>query len=376
MSSNPVSSLLGASLKTILVIDDDVSLASTLALGLEAHGYSALCATDAMIGWKLAHAHLPDLILSDIEMPGKDGRRLLQEMRADPTIAHCQFVLMTGKASLGNQRTAMDLGADDFLLKPFTLPALLACISARLRRADLSRRVDDRSVDQLRESLGSNLPQKLFMPLASILGLTHLLAAELDTQSKAEMREDLREIERSARRLHRTLRNHLLLLAPEPARPDPPLLDALHVAAALRRGISAAAAPHTRPADLGLEITGAALPANPTDLAILAEELVDNALAFSRPGTPVRVRAWPEGSNFHFTVTDAGRGLTPPQLEQIRELRRREGGHLEPDSLGLGLTLVRRITARLGGAWDFQSEAGHGTTCRISIPLPAPPGIA
>ena len=81
MTTPHLTSHLGASLKTILIIDDDTTLSSTLALGLEANGYRALCAADAAIGWKLAHAHLPDLILSDIEMPGKDGRRLLQDMR-------------------------------------------------------------------------------------------------------------------------------------------------------------------------------------------------------------------------------------------------------------------------------------------------------
>ena len=72
-------------------------------------------------------------------MPGKDGRRLLQEMRADPELADRPFVLMTGKAELANSRTAMDLGADDFLLKPLALNELLRCVAARLHRATLSR---------------------------------------------------------------------------------------------------------------------------------------------------------------------------------------------------------------------------------------------
>ena len=177
MTSVPVSSALGANLKTILIIEDDVHLAATFALGLESSGYRALCAPNAAIGWKMAHAYLPDLILCDIDMPGKDGRRLLTEMRADVGLADRQFVLMTGKPTFGNQRAAMDLGADDFLMKPFTHATLLSCVAARLRRAELSRRVDDRAVDQLRESLNSTLPQRFFMPLASILGLAQVLDA-------------------------------------------------------------------------------------------------------------------------------------------------------------------------------------------------------
>jgi signal transduction histidine kinase len=371
MSSNSPSLPYGASLKTILIIDDDVHLAATYALGLEANGYRALCAPNAAIGWEMAHAHLPDLILCDIEMPGKDGRRLLQEMRTDPALADRQFVLMTGKAAFGNPRTAMDLGADDFLLKPITLPAMMGCVEARLRRAELNRRVDDRAVDQLRESLGSTLPQKFFMPLASILGLSQLLEAELDTESKEDIRQDLHGIHAAARRLHRTLRNYLMILDLEPhGLVDPgALLAAETVRAALAKGITAATEPHQRAADLALDLTGASVRAYPADLSILAEELVDNALSFSRKGTPVRVRAWSEGAKFHFSVADTGRGFTPQQLEYVRSPHRNDHSLLEQPSLGLGLTLVRKVVARLGGDFDLQSEAGQGTTSYITLPI-------
>ncbi|MFA5058663.1 MAG: response regulator, partial [Opitutaceae bacterium] len=204
-SSNPA-----AGLKTILIIDDDVQLAATLALGVEKGGYRALSASNATAGWNLARTHLPDLILCDIQMPGKDGPRLLQEMRADPELADRQFVLMTGKLAHGNPRAAMDLGADDLLLKPFSLTDLFNCIAARLQRAAISRRVDDRVLERLQTSLHANLPRELFTPLAGILGLTEVLENQLDIVSKEEIRQDLRDIRLAGRQLHRTLRNYLL----------------------------------------------------------------------------------------------------------------------------------------------------------------------
>lgn len=370
MSSIPVSPS-GAGLKTILIIDDDAHLAATLALGLEANGYRTLCAHDAAVGWEMAHAHLPDLILCDIDMPGKDGRRLLQEMRADPALASRQFVLMTGKPTHGNQRAGMDLGADDFLLKPFSLAALIGCVAARLRRAEFSRRVDDRAVDQLQESLGSALPQKFLMPLASIMGLAQLLETELDSEAKPDVREDLRSIQAAGRRLHRTLRNYLMILDLEPNGSTAPgaLLDAGAVQTALANGCTAAATPHARAADVALDLTGASLRCYPKDLGIVAEELVDNALSFSRPGTPVRVRAWSEGSSFHFTVTDTGRGLTPEQLQSIRSQPLPDQRLVGQQGLGLGLTLVAKLATRLGGKFEIESEAGKGTTASITLPI-------
>jgi signal transduction histidine kinase len=361
----------GAGLKTILIIDDDVHVSATLALGLETNGYRTLCATDAVGGWNLAREHLPDLILCDIQMPGKDGRRLLQEMRADPELANSQFVLMTGKQAYGSPRAAMDLGADDLLLKPFGLPELLRCIAARLQRAELSRRVDDRVIAQLRESLHSTLPYEFFTPLAGILGLSELLENQLEILSKEEIRQDLHDIRRAGRRLHRTLRNYLLILeldAPESARPRS-LLKSEIVAQALSAGISAAAERHLRAADITSQLTGADLKAESMDLTILAEELADNALSFSRKDTPVRVRAWTEAGRLHFSVADAGRGMTPEQLKEVSAFRQADRRTYEQQGLRLGLTLVRKLVRHLGGEFRLESEDGKGTTSFLSLPI-------
>ena len=371
MSSPPFPASPGAGLKTILIIDDDVHLTATLNLGLETHGYRTLCAPDAALGWKLAREHLPDLILCDIDMPGKDGRRLLQEMRTDPELADRQFVLMTGKAALANPRAAMDIGADDLLLKPFGLPELLRCVAARMQRAELSRRIDDRVVEQLRESLHSTLPQAFFTPLAGILGFTELLEKQLDILSKDEIRQDLRDIRRASRRLHRILRNYLLILeldTPESGHPRP-LLGPEAVVAALSAGIKAAAERHQRGTDVVPELAGASLKADPQDLAILAEELVDNALVYSRKDTAVQVLAWSEGGQLHFSVTDTGRGMTPDQLTRLGAFRQPDHKLLEHQGLGLGVALVRKLARHFGGELRLDSTAGKGTTSLVILPL-------
>ncbi len=370
-STASIASIPAISFKSILVIDDDVNLTGIVAAGLEANGYHVWCAADAIEGWKLARAHLPDLTLCDIEMPGKDGRRLLQEMRADPELADRPFVLMTGKAELANSRTAMDLGADDFLLKPLALNELLQCVTARLHRAALSRRVNDRLLAKLRLSLQPTLPHKLFTPLAGILGVSWLLEEGLDSLSKDEIRRDLRDIHDVARQLHRSLRNYLLLLELEFegfVRPST-LLDGGMVVDGLIVGINTAGELHHRTTDIIRELAGASLRINPADLSMVAEELVDNALRFSRKGTPVHVHSWADSSAVHFTVTDEGRGMTDRQLEQIAAVQRLEGNVRTQQDLGFGLILVHRLVGHLGGELRLKSEAGKGTISQVSFPL-------
>jgi DNA-binding response OmpR family regulator/anti-sigma regulatory factor (Ser/Thr protein kinase) len=358
-------------LETILIIDDEAQLADVLAQNLENNGYIVLRAANAKTGWELAHERLPDLILCDIEMPDKDGRLLLQEMRADPELGHRQIVLMTGKESYANSRAAMDLGADDFLLKPFAISELLRCVAARLKRAALSRQIDDRVLAELRLSLQPTLPHKLFTPLAGILGLTQLLEEGLDTLRPVEIRQDLRGIHDAGRQLHRNLRNYLLLMELEfegQARPNA-WLDAETVIEGLNAGINAAGAQHHRASDIIRELSGGSLRANLTDLSTVAGELVDNALRYSRQGTPINVRAWSDGTKVHFTVTDTGRGMTELQLEQIAAVQRLEGNLRVQQDLGFGLVLVHRLILNLGGRLQIKSEAGKGCTCHISLPV-------
>src|SRR5271154_293966 len=354
----------GSSAGKILIIDDDAHLGAVMALGLETKGYSTLCAPDGTIGLEMAHAHMPDVILCDVDMPGKDGRVLLRELRADPKLSDRQFVLMTGRAPMANQRTGMDIGADDFLLKPFELSALIRCVEARMVRAGLSRRIDDLGVEQLKKSLNSSLPHEFFTPLAGILGLTELLQKELDTSSKDEIRDYLREIHDAGRRLHRRLSNYLLILGLEPkdiAR-ETAVMDAAAVVKALADGAGASAQRHNRVPDVTMDVVGSGIKASPSDLAALAEELVDNALSYSEKGSPVRVRARPDSGLLRLTVVDLGRGMTPKQQRQLDSTLRRDPNAQESQGVGVGLTLVRKLVQVLNGEIRLESEVGKGTT--------------
>jgi two-component system sensor histidine kinase/response regulator len=371
MTTKSTPSFPPAQLKTILIIDDDVHLAATLALGLETNGYHTLCAPDANTGWKLAHAHLPDLILCDIEMPDRDGRRLLQDLRADPELADRQFVLMTGRASCANPRAAMDLGADDFLLKPFALKELVQCVGTRLQRAEINRRIDDRGAERLQQGMQASLPREFFMPLATILGLSELAEKELDDLNRVEIRQDLEDIRQAGRRLHRSLRNYLLILELERRKSPRPAVwvDAEGVREALATGINTSVLRHKRDVESSLELGGVRLRVNPGDLSIVIDELVDNALSFSRKTTPVHLRAWRDGAVLRVTVADTGRGMTPQELEQVGALVRPDHKISQQLGLGLGLMLVHRLVRDFGGKFRLESEAGKGTISHVSLPI-------
>jgi signal transduction histidine kinase len=364
-------------LHSIHIIDDDAPLGAALSAGLEAFGYRAVFSSSATEGWTAAHSQPPDLILCDINMPGKNGHRLLEEIRADPALANCQFVFMTGNSVFAHPRIGMDLGADDFLLKPFTLETLVSCVSARLRRKETNRQTEAAVISELRANLHKWMPHEFFTPLTGILGFAELLEQEFTSLEPVEIREALHGILSSGQRLHRTLRNYLFTL--DRLNPDSetpfPVLSAATVAQLCERGARAAAARYkARQNDLSLELATTPLSAGAQEFSLLIEELTDNAFSFSKPGTPVRVTAQRVGANLQLTISDAGRGMTAQQLKDFSAFRQFERKTFEQQGLGLGLFIVRQILRRLGGELHLHSLHGSGTTCLVTLPAYAEPG--
>jgi two-component system, OmpR family, alkaline phosphatase synthesis response regulator PhoP len=119
-------------LKTILVIEDEGTVRESLLDLLEVEGYHAIGAENGEQG--LALATQADLILCDVQMPEMDGFALLRRLRAQPATATLPFIFITARTTKADLRRGMELGADDYLFKPFTINELLRAISTRLSK--------------------------------------------------------------------------------------------------------------------------------------------------------------------------------------------------------------------------------------------------
>lgn len=355
-------------MKRILLIDDDEFTRDMIGSALRQLGYAVETASSGSEGLALARRHLPDLILSDINMPEIDGCTLLSALRSDPELTTKQIVLMTGNRADSLQRTSMNLGADDFLHKPFTIEELESCLVARLKRAEISRRVEDKAIQTLQATLRSTLPHEFFTPLAGILGLVELLQTDMVRLPPAEVQEILRDIRQSGLRLHRTLRNYLTMVelqrGADQGAPGPTPLEPTRVREAIQSGVAAASQRHDRTADIVLELEDCVVAGHPPDIAMILEELVENACTYSRKGTPVRVSLTSQGS---CTVRDHGRGMTPYQIGAIAAFRQFDRKKYEQQGLGLGLTLVHQLAERQGGRFSIQSEPGNGTSAVVDF---------
>ena len=118
--------------ETVLVVEDDRSLREALALNLKARGYRVLAAADGDEGVRAAFDARPDLVLLDLVLPGWNGLEILAELRRRGV--DVPVLILSARGRLDDKVRGLELGADDYVTKPFELPELLARVEAALRR--------------------------------------------------------------------------------------------------------------------------------------------------------------------------------------------------------------------------------------------------
>jgi chemotaxis family two-component system response regulator PixG len=123
-------------MKKILVIEDERLVRDNILDLLEDGGYEVVGVDNGQVGLDWASQHKPDLILCDVMLPELDGYEVLRSLRQEPTTALLPFVFLSAKVEKAEIRHGMNLGADDYLTKPFTADELLDTIAARLKRRD------------------------------------------------------------------------------------------------------------------------------------------------------------------------------------------------------------------------------------------------
>ncbi|MCA9461843.1 MAG: response regulator [Nitrospirales bacterium] len=119
---------------TVLVVDDEKDLLDLVTYHLEKAGLKSLAARDGETALQIAKDRLPDLIVLDLMLPGLDGLEICRKLRKEPKTAHMAIIMLTAKAEEVDRIVGLEMGADDYMVKPFSPRELVARIKAVLRR--------------------------------------------------------------------------------------------------------------------------------------------------------------------------------------------------------------------------------------------------
>jgi two-component system, OmpR family, phosphate regulon response regulator PhoB len=121
-------------MKRVLIVEDEKDLAELLAFNLEKEGYAATCVHDGKVGLERASADIPDLILLDLMLPELLGTEVCKALRKDQKTAHIPIIMITAKGDEIDRVVGFEVGADDYIVKPFSMREMTLRVKAVMRR--------------------------------------------------------------------------------------------------------------------------------------------------------------------------------------------------------------------------------------------------
>ena len=364
-------------MKRILVIDDEIWLRDMVHQALVQKGFDVIEAENGTVGIEKARQELPDLVLCDVNMEKVDGYQTLSALRNEPTTAAIPFILMTGLADNAGMRHGMELGADDYLPKPFKIEELYAAVEARLKKAEALRREAEKKLSDLRANISMMLPHELRTPLNGILAFGEMLAADAATLPAKEVAEMGQVIRDSGKRLERLIENFLIYAQIELLGADTLKVNALRQqqtrapAKLIQEHAVGQARVADRANDLVLDLADHPVRISEDYLARIVDELVQNAFRFSDSGKRVSVTLSGLPNGVVLSVTDQGRGFSTEHITKVGAYMQFERQIQEQQGLGLGLVIARRLAELHGGTLSIQSERGTRTTVAVELPRAA-----
>ena len=358
----------------VLVIDDEMAIRDVIAITLKKSGYEVFKAANGAEGLELARKQLPGLIICDVRMVLVDGYEVLSAIRNNPSTASIPFILVTSMASMERMREGMELGADDFLPKPFTPAQLMAAVKARLEKHRLLIQEAESKLELLRQHLSTALPHELRTPLNGILGYADILRKQSSDLEPREVSQMAERIYKNGKRLNRLVENFLIYAQIEIVKMDYQKIEQLRKNRTLdaQKIIDTAACQRAyeaeRAGDLILKLAEGTVAMSAEYFSKTFEELFDNAIRYSKKGSALVVETEMNGGELILRIRDHGRGMTAEQLHNIGAYMQFERKVYEQQGSGLGLTVAKRLTEIHGGFLELESEYGEGTTVTVTLP--------
>lgn len=358
-----------------MIIEDEMVLREAIIESLKILDFEVIAAENGRIGVQLAHQHKPDLVLCDIMMPEVDGYGVFTTLRQLSETAKIPFIFISAKGDKSDIRQGMNLGAEDYLTKPFTIDELSQAISTQLEKREIINQESQSKLDELRSNITRTLPHELRTPLQGILGFSEILV-EKDEMILADKRQKmLWEINNSAQRLSRLIQNFLLYAEIEIMTFDAEQVKELQSSktyapnsiitdVAIYKARQAA-----READLQVNLQDTIINISERHLQKIAEELIDNALKFSPVSTPIHIESTLSDKTFIFSVLNQGQGMTTEQIASLGAYMQFEREIYEQQGSGLGLTIAKRLAELHGGALTIESIPNKQIKVEIALPI-------
>ena len=359
----------------ILVIEDEKDVRLNIVEILNSGGFDSINAENGVTGIQLAKEQAPDLILCDIKMPDFDGYNVLHELRQDPRTAMIPFIFLTAKADKADMRQGMNLGADDYLTKPFRRLELLDTIAARIKRhsAQLALQKKAEALQEInvqKSELLNTITHDLRAPLTTIKLALQLIEAMPDNR-RQYVEIALSACDQGDELIQNLLDLYQLESGEALASPEP--LDLRTFLSKIIDTFEIRTRDQQQTLNIDLPDYLPIVVVDSVSYQRILIELLNNACKYTQEKGEIRFKVR-ECTNAYqipvlkFTVSNQAQ-ISQKNLPRIFEkfYRVPDSDKRQKGGTGLGLALVKRLVEQLRGTLEVASEDGW-TTFVIKLP--------
>lgn len=361
----------------VLVVEDDTHLLSGIRDILELEKYSVLTAQNGQDGLAVLKAdpkNPPDVIVSDIMMPHMNGFDFLERVREEDRWINVPFIFLTAKGEKTDRYKGAELGADQFLTKPFDAKDLLVAISSTLNRQNSIRNVYNQQMNDQKRKILTILNHEMRTPLTLVVAYAEMLK-DFDASStpEEEVLLFLQGVNSGADRLRRLIENFICVVELDTGeagktiawRKQPVQDFSLLVKDAIRQ-----INPRPRKFEVDIAENIPSIICDVQYITAVLREVIDNAAKFSEDDDTIHIQVSCENEKLIVEVSDPGRGIPEDELENIwLPFYQIDREQFEDQGSGSGLTIVKGMVELHGGACAVESVHGNGSKFTICLPL-------
>lgn len=358
-------------MSTILIVEDELNVRENLRYLFAAENFSVLTAKNGKEGYEKAMEFVPDIILSDVCMPDVDGLQLLQLLQSQKETSQIPFLFLTAKVEMDDLRKGMNLGADDYIIKPYDGKELLNNVRLRLRKKESSYE----SANAFKEQLITRVPHELRTPLVGIIGFSELLENEGERLNPADVKRMAGVINRSGKRLHKRIEK-FLQYSELVAMSNEDLINVRNrgnhyklIGAALTKELEEYVKAVERADDTKIFFEDCTLKIYERFYKTIVYELFENSIKFSGKGNEIIIKGFVDGSFYRTLIFDNGVGMDKKSLKEISSFKQFSKNVYAQEGVGIGLAFIKKVLQMFDGHINIASEENQSTQIEFWIPL-------
>lgn len=359
----------------ILIIEDEHNIRQDIVKILSLNKFQTIDTDDGNEAIRIARESLPNLIISDIMMPIMDGITIFKKLQEHNETATIPFLFLSAKSSKEDIRMGMNLGADDYITKPFDIQDLVNAVKSRISKQEKTLSTLNKRYDDLKLSLHRTIPHEIRTPLNTILGYSEYLIKNVGSNSLEKNTEMLEFIYSDAKRLQKMFENFIFLSKVEAYHSNPDDLRTLRNKKTIYSEMLIKdifffyANENKRVDDLEFDITDADLQIHEEHFAKIIESIADNCFKFSKQNDKVLITTTLIDDQLVMSFKDFGIGIAANHISEVSAFRQFNRDKNEQQGNGLGLAIVKSLVLLYNGNFKIDSIENEYTNIIISLPI-------